>query len=87
MPNLIDPRQQQHHRQSGDVECHQQGAARQAIGIGARQWRDKHIGHHLDRQRGPQHGAGILACQLVGQQAQGDGGQPSSYQSHYLREK
>ena len=61
---------------AGVDEGDEHGAAREPLREGGSDWRYPDIGHHLDRQRGAQHGAGVGTSHVVRQQPERDGGHP-----------
>ena len=71
-------------RRPHQVHRDEEGAARQPVGEAPDDRRDADIGDHLDRQRGPEHGAGPLAGEFEGEQAERDRHETRADQRDYL---
>ena len=81
---LIDEGQAGDYARPDQVQRHQKGPARQAFSNRRRHRGERHIGHHLDRQRRAQHCARIVARQLPRQKPERHRRQPRAEQCHKL---
>lgn len=80
MPHLGDERQSEDHQRAGDIEQDQEQTSGQAVGVGSRQGCNEYVHDHLDGQGRAQNGTSVLAGKIVGEQAEGDGGQAGAEQ-------
>lgn len=84
VPYLVDERQYEHDGGADQMQGHQEQAAGEAIGIGARDRRDRDVDEHLDGQGGAEDRARGGPGEVVGEQSHSDGGQSGAEQAGHL---
>ena len=73
LPDGVDEGQEQHGGRTQEIERHQHLAPRQKMGIGPEQRREQDERDNPQAQRDAEHGAGVIARELVGEQRQAHG--------------